>query len=1044
MAKIKYRLGVDLGANSLGWCIYHLNDNSEPAKIVRMGSRIFSDGRDPKSLNSLAATRRQARQARRRRDRVLKRRHCLIQALIRFGLMPQDEQSRKALQGSDPFELRAKGLDQPLAPHELGRALYHLARKRGFRSSRKDGRSADEEKETGKVKEAIKRLRDQIEAAGCRTVGEYLAKQHVERKPVRARRSNDGQYVLYLQRDMVSEEFDLLWKSQSRFHPDLLTDIARDTLRDILLFQRKLLPVQPGRCIFETEEYRAPLCDPLQQRFRILQELNNLRLTEEPGHRDRVLTLEERNTLRDRLLRESKITFAKLRQAIGYGRSSPARFNLESEKRKDLKGDLVSAQLADNACIGEEWFGWPLERQQELAKLVESTDQKSELVALLTVGPWSLPVLKAEAISACKMPEDYGSLSCKALLRIVPELEREVVTYDVAVQRAGYAHHSQLHTGEFYQRLPYYGQILRGYTSPADKAVDAAERQYGKIPNPTVHIGLNQLRQLVNALIKRYGHPHEVVIELTREFGLSGERRHEIEKQQTENQKRNELLDAELERLEQRVSRENRLKLQLWEDLGKGNALDRYCIYSGKRLSAAMLFSDEVEIDHILPFSRSLHDGTGNKILCTRQANRDKGNRTPYEAFGHSPGDYSWENILERVGHSFASSANPALRNKEKLFRESAMEDFLGDKDFLDRHLTDTAYLGRAARQYLSYICPMNYVWVSSGKLTGMLRGKWGLNTLLSEGSRKNRNDHRHHALDAAVIGICSRSLIQRMATAAGQAEEHGENRLLERLELPWPSFRDDLREALGKVVVSHKPDHGREAALHNDTNYGWRGGPDKRGNPLVGRHVPLDSIKSAADLDGIPDEGLRKRLTELLVPLSASKDIKAALVKFSEATGIRRVLKEERLSVIPINDRRTGQPYRYVKGDGNYCYDIFVRPDGKWDGKVVSLYEASRRGFDPTSRVSFSGQPLVMRLRKDDLFAIEQEEVRKIMRVVKFSEGKISFAKHQEANVAARNVEKADEFKLHQSAPSKLKELKARSVGVDILGYVNDPGFRG
>ena len=100
--------------------------------------------------------------------------------------------------------------------------------------------------------------------------------------------------------------------------------------------------------------------------------------------------------------------------------------------------------------------------------------------------------------------------------------------------------------------------------------------------------------------------------------------------------------------------------------------------------------------------------------------------------------------IQQRLDRVFSTSANRGLRNKSKLFREDALEDFLAGREFLDRHLSDTAYLGRAAKQYLSYICHKDHVWVSSGKLTGMLRGKWGLNALLSDDSRKNRNDHRH------------------------------------------------------------------------------------------------------------------------------------------------------------------------------------------------------------------------------------------------------------------------------------------------------------
>lgn len=1042
MPKLDYRLGLDVGANSLGWCVYGLDTSGEPCRIVRMGSRVFADGRDPKSLASLAATRRQARQSRRRRDRVLKRRQRLMEGLVRYGLMPESNEARKALQALDPYELRAKGLDQSLTPYEFGRALYHLARKRGFRSSRKDAGNPEDERETGMVKEAIHRLREQIVGAGCRTAGEYLARQHAERRPVRARRSSDGQYVLYLQRDMVAEEFKLLWEAQRSFHPELLTTQAHDYLLDTLLFQRKLLQVMPGRCLFDPDDYRAPLCSPLQQRFRILQELNNLRLIEGPEQRP--LTLAERNLLADRLTRNQKLTFAALRKAIGHGPRSPARFNLESEKRKDLKGDLVSAQLARPECIGETWFQWPQDRQEALALLVARTDQRDELVAALTGQEWKLTLDQADAISRCRMPDDYGSLGHNALQRIVPELEREVVTYDVAVQRAGYMHHSQLHTGEFFQRLPYYGQVLRGYTSPADKAQDPDERQYGKLPNPTVHIGLNQIRQLINALIKRYGHPREIVIELAREFGVSGERRREMIRLQAENQARNERYDAQLARLGQRPTRENRLKLRLWEELGKEDALDRYCVYSGKRLSFASLFSDEVEIDHILPFSRSLHDGVGNKILCTRQANRDKGSRTPYDAFGQMPAGYDWQAIMARVERTFAASTNPSVRAKARLFREDALEAFLGEKDFLDRHLTDTAYLGRAAKQYLSYICHKDHVWVSSGKLTGMLRGKWGLNSLLSDDARKNRNDHRHHALDAAVVGVCSRSLIMRMSRAAHAAEIHGENRLLERLALPWPGFREDLRDTLQKIIVSHKPDHSREGRLHNDTNYGWRGEADRRGVPLVGRRVPIETIETLAHLEGISSEPLRQQLQALIAPLTSKKEIRNAIGAFSKATGIRRYLKEERLSVIPIADRRTSVPYRYVKGDGNYCYDIILRADGRWDVDIVSVHAANNDPhFDVNARQARDGAPVAMRLCKGDLLALEIDGSVTIWRVALFSTNGVALCSHFEGNVDARDRDSNDPFKYVRKSPEPLRKAKARLVGVDILGYVNDPGFR-
>ena len=1028
--KIRYRLGLDLGANSLGWCVYRLGEGNEPIDIVRAGSRIFSDGRDPKSLASRAADRRLARQARRRRDRMLKRRKRIMEGLIRFGLMPATAELRKELQVEDPFELRATGLDKPLTPHQLGRALFHLCRKRGFKSSRKD--QTAQEKETGKVKAAIAVLRERIAATNSRTVGEYLAKERAEGRPVRARRRSDGAYVLYLQRDMVAAEFDALWEAQRQFHPEVLIEEARHYLRDSLLFQRKLVPVEPGRCLFEIDEPRARLSSPFQQEFRILQELNNLRLID--GVESKSLTLEERDLLLSHLRTQVKATFASLRALLGVRRNSGVRFNLESENRKDIKGDLVGVQFSKPECLGDSWWTFDRDRQESLANLVATVDDAEELERILKGTAWFFPASVAAALARCNLPDDFGSLSLKALKKIVPELQREVVTYDVAVQRAGYQHHSQLHTGEFFKSLPYYGEVLVGYTSPAVKATDPNEKRHGKISNPTVHIGLNQLRQVVNALIKRYGHPTEVVVELAREFGMGAERRHELQKSQKDNQDRNQRDDERLLELGVRLSRINRQKLQLWDELGQANALDRRCIYSGANLSVAMLFSDEVEIDHILPFSKSLHDGNGNKVLCTRQANRDKGNRTPYEAFGHSPGVYDWQSILDR--------AATLSRGKAGHFSEDALLDFLDGKDFLDRHLNDTAYLSKVARQYLSYVCHKDYVWVSTGKLTSMLRGKFALNELLSADRSKNRSDHRHHALDAAVIGLCSRGLIQRISTAAARAESHGSNRLLESLELPWPSYREQLEAALAKIVVSFKPDHGRQARLHNDTNYGFRGAPDASGTTSVGHRVPLEGIQ-LKDIDRIAGDGLRTRLREALGGATSPKDIKAALAAFTEKTGIRRVIIEERLSVIPINDRRTGEPYRYVKGDGNYCYEIYVDSPGKWAGEVINNFSANQRGWIESPTIATCGKPLVMRIRKDDLVVIEENGVRRVMRVAKFSDGMIALVAPHEANVDARTRDKASGLKYLFKAPGPLRALRARIVGCDVLGYVNDPGFK-
>ena len=133
--------------------------------------RIFKDGRNPKDGQSLATMRRVSRQARRRRDRFLLRRSDLLRTLSDLGLLPADAEERKRIFELDPYALRARALDGQLEPHEVGRVLFHLNQRRGFKSNRKaDRKDADK----GKIAQAAKRLREALETEGCRTFGELL------------------------------------------------------------------------------------------------------------------------------------------------------------------------------------------------------------------------------------------------------------------------------------------------------------------------------------------------------------------------------------------------------------------------------------------------------------------------------------------------------------------------------------------------------------------------------------------------------------------------------------------------------------------------------------------------------------------------------------------------------------------------------------------------------------------------------------------------------------------------------------------------------
>ena len=1011
--RMRYRLALDIGTTSIGWAMLRLNPDDQPVAIIRAGVRIFGDGRNPKDGTSLAVTRREARGMRRNRDRRLKRKAKLMQALIDLGFFPSQEAARKKLDSLDPYQLRAKGLDHQLSPAEFARAVFHLNQRRGFKSNRK---SDKKDNDSGALKIAIKKLRESLDAENLRTVGEWLAKRHEARRPVRARYretktlKDDGKtrlekfYDLYIDRAMIEHEFDLLWAKQSALNPNQFTDNARETLKGILFHQRPLKPVKPGRCTFLPEEERAPLALPSTQRFRIYQELNNLAIITAYG-RELYLTLDQRNQIAKLLNENSKRTFTQIATALKLG--GAIRFNLQDAKRDHLKGNVTTAILSDDAKFGSTWHALSLERQNEIVTQLLTEEDESKLLGWLVIE-FSLDESTAERITNARLPDGYGSLSRKALDRILPELIRDVVTYDKAVQAAGFEHHSALshaqQTGEIMMELPYYGEPLQRHVGfGTGLPNDPPEKRFGRIANPTVHIGLNQIRKVVNALIKRYGYPSEVIVEVTRELKQSRELRNEIQREQAARQKQNEIWKTEIKEITGIEANAIDLqKMKLWTELNPGDIANRRCPYTGGQIGLGQLFSDAVEIEHILPFSKTLDDSLNNKTISMRSANRDKGNRIPFDAFGHSPSGYDYAAILER--------ANNMPLAKRKRFAPDGYELWLKeDKDFLARALTDTAYLSRVAREYLSLICPPNKVRAVPGRLTAMLRGKFGLNDVLGLHGEKNRNDHRHHAVDACVIGVTDQGLLQRFAKASADARERQLNRLVESMPEPFIGYRAHVGRAIANIIVSHRPDHNFEGRLHNETAYG-----------LVGEGL----VAYTKYVDG-------KRIRE---------PEKLTVIEFAEPTAAHRH------GTLTDGSPR---PYKGYKGDSNYCIEIVRNDKGKWEGEVISTFRAYQivreRGVtglrDP--KLSASGKSLVMRLMIDDHIRVDVDGASVLMRVAKLSgNGQIFMAGQKEANVDARNRDKAESFKYISKMAGSLKAAKSRRVNVSPIGDVSDPGF--
>ncbi len=1017
MATMRYRLALDLGSTSLGWAMIRLNQDAAPAPIavIRAGVRIFSDGRNPKDGSSLAVTRREARAMRRRRDRLLKRKARMTHSLIEHGFFPVDEAERKALVTLNPYALRAKGLDEALTPAEFARALFHINQRRGFKSNRKTDKK---DSDSGALKQAISKLRVAMKEENCRTVGEWLHKRDEAGQTVRARYrqskvvKDDGKtridksYDLYIDRAMIEAEFDALWAKQAELNPDQFTPNARDELRYCLLFQRPLKPVKPGRCTFMPEEERAPLALPSTQRFRMYQEVNNLRVLRD-GLKEEALTLTQRDDLIAALEGNGKRSFTQIKKLLGIG--GAVQFNFEDPKRQELKGNTTSAILSKADHFGGAWFAFDEAKQDAIVLQLVKEENEAKLVRWLQ-DETGIDEAHAEAIADAALPEGYGSLCSKALARILPELRRDVVTYDKAALAAGFDHHSNISpaaTGEILSELPYYGIPLQRHVSfGTGKPEDTDERRYGKIANPTVHIGLNQVRLVVNALIKRYGHPSEVIVELARDLKQSREQRDEESKRQAENQRRNARLRADIAGVlgisPERVRAADIQKMILWEELSDDPA-DRRCPYSGVQISATMLLSEQVEVEHILPFSETLDDSLNNKTVAMRQANRVKGNRTPWQARGDfETQGWQYSDMLAR--------AEQMPRAKRYRFAEDGLKRWLkDDAGFLARALNDTRHLSRVAREYLSLVCPQN-TRVIPGRMTAMLRAKFGLNDVLGLNGEKNRNDHRHHAVDACVIAVTDQGLLQRFARASASAREHHLNRLVEDMPLPWDSYRAHVERAVNNIWVSHKPDHGHEGAMHNDTAYGLLG------NGRVSVHKVVD--------------GKRQRIDDNL-----------KVIEFTNAKA------SDRHGLLPNGAPR---PYKGYKGDSNYCIEIVRNEKGKWEGEVISTFEAYQlvraQGISRLRHpsLSVSGKPLVMRLIVDDSVRLDIDGKPRTMRVVTLSSnGQVFMADVQEANADARNRDKANTFSYVSKYAGSLQRAIGRKITISPIGELHDPGFK-
>lgn len=808
---MKYRLGLDLGTNSIGWAIIQLNDEKKPESIISAGSRVFSDGREPdKGKPSLAVARRDARTARRRRDRLIQRKKKLFNYLIRTGFLPKDPEKLAALKDLNPYQLRSKCVNEKAEKHEIARALYHICQRRGFKSSRKEATDTK-----NKFSSAIDNLQTALIDSDSKTLGEFYFKRKQAGERIRTTvtqvSATKTTYDFIPLRKLYFDEVTKILRTQNNYYKEISDDFIKEIL-EIIFYQRPLKPVDVGFCQVYPKEPRAHRALPSYQKYCVEQDIFNLKIIALNGEIIE-LTDSQRNLIRSTLGKVQE----KIKDSIKDLLELDDDFELNLQKDK-YKGQRTE-QLLKKDFFEKHWDKLTLSEKDKIVNAIINDDDES-LNLLKITEKFNFDEEKTKKFIA--LNEDYFKVksychfSSKALIESLEESEKQKINPSEIIKllKEGNNPEAKL-AGE--NLLPYYGKLLpesvvkRSYSEQqlSQVSFDKDELEYGKIGNPTVHVVLRQTQKVVNKLIQSYGKPTEINIEIIRDLKMSQDQKSKLVKTQNDNKKKNEGYRKDLEEDGLPVNSTNLLKLKLWNELSL-DPKDRKCPYSGKQISRTKLFDADVEIEHILPFSKTLDDSFMNKTIAFRSENKIKGHRSPFEAFGSDQKKYAA--ILERI--------KTLPFNKRRKFFTNAMEKFNDENTFLSRQLNDTAYIARITRKYLGALLPENQVQVSPGKLTAFLRYNWGLDSILNEdegNNKKNRADHRHHAIDAIVIALSDKGTLQKISKA--NAKSIG----LENVAVPEPikNIRKQAKKIIDSVITSHKPDHGVEGRFVKDSNYG-------------------------------------------------------------------------------------------------------------------------------------------------------------------------------------------------------------------------------
>lgn len=702
------------------------------------------------------------------------------------------------------------------------------------------------------------------------TVGQYLMRQ-LDTEPNKSLKNQPFYRQDYL------DEFEQLWETQSKYHSELTPELKHE-IRDIIIFYQRRLKSQKwlvANCPFEHRKV-CPKSSPLFQIFRIWQVLNNVTITID----DEKYTLNEdqKSLLYNELLYKEKLSKNEAVKLL-YTKTKGIDLNYTTLEGNRTTASLLKAAQDIIAMSGHGEYDFaklPAERTIDIIRSVFSglgfstdwltvntsaSDLESEpqmkLWHLLysfegdnsTTGDTQLverikdllhlPEEYARLFANVRFEDDYCGISSKAIKRILPFMEAGHI-YSEACALAGYNHSDSMTREQNENRT-------------LKEQMDSVPKN--SLRNPVVEKILNQMVNVVNGVIKTYGRPDEVRIELARELKKSAVERKSmtdaLNRNTREVEQCREILEKEFGFTH--VSRNDIIRYRLYQELANNGYKT---LYSNKYIPREKLFSKEIDIEHIIPQARLFDDSFSNKTLEYRSVNIEKSNATAIDFVRSKYGDEEVLHYKERVDALFKSGAiSPAKAKKLKMSVSDIPEDFI------ERDLRNTQYISRKAQEMLRDITRV--VTTTTGSITDRLRQDWQLVDIMQElnwdkyqkqgltsvitgrdGQQirrimdwTKRNDHRHHAMDALTIAFTKPAYINYLNHLNSRSNE--DIRLLERKFLerdannhlrfisPIDNFRAEAKRHLEMILVSIKAKN--KVVTRNTNTTKTKGGNKKK-----------------------------------------------------------------------------------------------------------------------------------------------------------------------------------------------------------------------